>query len=72
MHDVRHPLVPGDVTDRVIAGLRAGHPVVVPVVPVTDSVKAVDDGAVVVATVDRTALRPSSTPAASPPRCWTN
>ena len=41
--DVRHPLVPGEVTDRVIAGLRAGHPIVVPVVPVTDSVKRVDD-----------------------------
>lgn len=56
LHDVRHPLVPGEVTDRVIAGLRAGHPIVVPVVPVTDSVKCVDERDVVVATVDRATL----------------
>jgi 2-C-methyl-D-erythritol 4-phosphate cytidylyltransferase len=56
VHDVRHPLVPGEVIDRVVAGLRAGHPIVVPVVPVTDSVKSVDERGVVVATVDRATL----------------
>jgi 2-C-methyl-D-erythritol 4-phosphate cytidylyltransferase len=56
VHDVRHPLVPGEVTDRVIAGLAAGHGIVVPVIPMTDSVKAVDGRGVVVATADRTTL----------------
>jgi 2-C-methyl-D-erythritol 4-phosphate cytidylyltransferase len=56
VHDVRHPLVPGEVTGRVLAGLAAGHGIVVPVVPMTDSVKAVDGRGVVVATVDRATL----------------
>jgi 2-C-methyl-D-erythritol 4-phosphate cytidylyltransferase len=56
VHDVRHPLVPGEVTGRVIAGLAAGHGIVVPVVPMTDSVKAVDGRGAVVATVDRATL----------------
>jgi 2-C-methyl-D-erythritol 4-phosphate cytidylyltransferase len=55
--DHRHPLVPGEVTDRVIAGLQAGHRIVVPVVSVTDSVKAVDERGAVVGTIDRTTLR---------------
>jgi len=57
VHDHRHPLARVDVTERVIAGLRAGHPVVVPVLPMTDTVKVVDDRGAVVDTVDRTALR---------------
>jgi 2-C-methyl-D-erythritol 4-phosphate cytidylyltransferase len=57
VHDHRHPLVPGEVTDRVIAGLRAGHRIVVPVVSVTDSVKSVDERGAVVGTIDRTTLR---------------
>jgi 2-C-methyl-D-erythritol 4-phosphate cytidylyltransferase len=57
IHDHRHPLAPVDVTERVIAGLRAGHPIVVPVRPLTDTVKVVNDRGAVVGTVDRTALR---------------
>jgi 2-C-methyl-D-erythritol 4-phosphate cytidylyltransferase len=57
VHDHRHPLAPVDVTERVIDGLRAGHGVVVPVLPMTDTVKAVDDRGAVIDTVDRTALR---------------
>ncbi|WP_029114655.1 2-C-methyl-D-erythritol 4-phosphate cytidylyltransferase [Mycobacterium sp. URHB0044] len=57
VHDHRHPLAPADVTDRVIAALRSGHPVVVPVLPMTDTVKAVDDRGAVIGTVDRTTLR---------------
>jgi 2-C-methyl-D-erythritol 4-phosphate cytidylyltransferase len=57
VHDHRHPLAPADVTDRVIAALRAGHRVVVPVLPMTDTVKAVDERGAVVGTVDRSALR---------------
>jgi 2-C-methyl-D-erythritol 4-phosphate cytidylyltransferase len=55
--DHRHPLVPAEVTDRVVAGLRAGHRIVVPVLPVTDSVKSVDGHGAVVDTIDRATLR---------------
>jgi 2-C-methyl-D-erythritol 4-phosphate cytidylyltransferase len=57
IHDHRHPLAPIDVTERVIVGLVEGHPVVVPVLPMTDTVKVVDDRGAVVGTLDRTALR---------------
>jgi 2-C-methyl-D-erythritol 4-phosphate cytidylyltransferase len=57
IHDHRHPLTPIDVTERVVAGLCAGHPVVVPVLPMTDTVKVVDDRGAVAGTLDRTALR---------------
>lgn len=57
VHDHRHPLAAVDVTERVIAGLVAGHPIVVPVLPMTDTVKVVDDRAAVIGTIDRTALR---------------
>jgi 2-C-methyl-D-erythritol 4-phosphate cytidylyltransferase len=56
VHDYRHPLVPAEVIDRVIAALAAGHPIVVPVVSVTDSVKSVDERGTVIATMDRTTL----------------
>lgn len=55
--DHRYPLTSVEVTDRVIAGLRAGHRVVVPALPLTDTVKAVDERGRVVGTVDRSALR---------------
>ena len=51
-----------EVTDRVIAGLRGGHPAVIPVLQLTDTVKAVDDRGAVVGTVDRTALRTVQSP----------
>jgi 2-C-methyl-D-erythritol 4-phosphate cytidylyltransferase len=57
VHDIRRPLAPEGVRDRVIAGLQAGSPVVMPVVTVTDSVKAVDAHGSVTATLDRSKLR---------------
>ncbi|MDT5064546.1 MAG: 2-C-methyl-D-erythritol 4-phosphate cytidylyltransferase [Mycobacterium sp.] len=57
IHDHRHPLAPIEVTERVIAGLQDGHPIVVPVLPMTDTVKVVDDRGAVAGTLDRTALR---------------
>lgn len=56
VHDVRQPLVSALVVDRVIARLATGDPVVLPVLPVTDSVKAVDEHGTVRATVDRSTL----------------
>jgi len=57
IHDTRRPLAPAGVRDRVIAGLQAGHPVVMPALAVTDSVKAVDASGSVTDTLDRSALR---------------
>jgi 2-C-methyl-D-erythritol 4-phosphate cytidylyltransferase len=57
IHDIRRPLVPESVRDRVIAGLQAGSPVVMPVLAVTDSVKAVDARGSVTGTLDRSTLR---------------
>jgi 2-C-methyl-D-erythritol 4-phosphate cytidylyltransferase len=57
IHDIRQPLVSANVRDRVIAHLVGGDPVVLPVVPVTDSVKAVDEHGAVTATLDRSTLQ---------------
>ena len=57
IHDVRRPLAPDSVRDRVIAGLQAGSQVVMPALAVTDSVKAVDESGSVTGTLDRSMLR---------------
>jgi 2-C-methyl-D-erythritol 4-phosphate cytidylyltransferase len=57
IHDIRRPLAPEGVRDRVIAGLQAGGPVVMPALAVTDSVKAVDARGSVTDTLDRSMLR---------------
>ncbi len=62
VHDAARCLTPGSVIRDVVAAVRAGHPAVVPVLPVTDTVKQVDAGGAVVATVDRSALRVVQTP----------
>jgi 2-C-methyl-D-erythritol 4-phosphate cytidylyltransferase len=57
IHDIRRPLAPTSVRDRVIAALQAGSPVVMPLLAVTDSVKAVDARGSVTDTLDRSTLR---------------
>ncbi|KUH80167.1 MULTISPECIES: 2-C-methyl-D-erythritol 4-phosphate cytidylyltransferase [unclassified Mycobacterium] len=57
VHDVRQPLTPPDLRDRVIARLVDGAPVVLPVLPVTDSVKVVDDRGAVITSLDRSTLQ---------------
>jgi 2-C-methyl-D-erythritol 4-phosphate cytidylyltransferase len=57
IHDIRRPLAPARLRDRVIAALRAGSAVVMPMLPVTDSVKAVDARGSVAGTLDRSTLR---------------
>jgi 2-C-methyl-D-erythritol 4-phosphate cytidylyltransferase len=57
IHDIRRPLAPDGVRDRVIAGLQAGNPVVMPALAVTDSVKAVDERGSVTGTLGRSMLR---------------
>lgn len=67
VHDAARALAPTAVFERVVAALRAGHDAVVPVLPVTDTIKEVgpvraDGLADVVRTVDRTSLRAVQTP----------
>ncbi|BBY30912.1 IspD/TarI family cytidylyltransferase [Mycolicibacterium sediminis] len=57
VHDHRHPLASGAVTERVLAGLASGHAVVVPALAMTDTVKETDDEGAVLQTVDRQSLR---------------
>jgi 2-C-methyl-D-erythritol 4-phosphate cytidylyltransferase len=61
-YDVRRPLAPEGLRDRVIEALRAGSPIAMPLLPVTDSVKAVDSVGAVVATLDRSELRTVQAP----------
>ncbi|SEH72586.1 2-C-methyl-D-erythritol 4-phosphate cytidylyltransferase [Mycolicibacterium rutilum] len=57
VHDVRQPLTSAAVRERVVAELVGGAAVVLPLLPVTDSVKAVDASDAVTATLDRSTLR---------------
>ena len=61
VHDAARPFVPTAVIDRVLAALAGGERAVVPVVPVTDSLKQVRDGQVVEHT-DRAAFAGAQTP----------
>lgn len=62
VHDAARPLTPPDQIQRVVGGLRDGLRAVVPVLPVVDTVKAVDANGVVLGTPDRAGLRAVQTP----------
>lgn len=62
VHDAARPLVPVDLVDTVAAAVREGADGVVPALPLADTVKQVDGAGVVVATLDRSALRAVQTP----------
>jgi 2-C-methyl-D-erythritol 4-phosphate cytidylyltransferase len=62
VHDAARALVPPDVVRRVLAALDAGADAVVPVLPLADTVKEVDDERAVVRTIDRSSLRAVQTP----------
>jgi 2-C-methyl-D-erythritol 4-phosphate cytidylyltransferase len=62
VHDAARPLVPEEVVTSVAAAVRAGHPAVVPGLPVVDTIKEVDGSSDVVRTVDRAPLRAIQTP----------
>jgi 2-C-methyl-D-erythritol 4-phosphate cytidylyltransferase len=57
VHDIRRPLASPAVQERVVAALLAGNPIVMPALPLTDSVKAVDAVGSVTATLDRSTLQ---------------
>jgi 2-C-methyl-D-erythritol 4-phosphate cytidylyltransferase len=71
VHDAARPLAPSELADAVAAAVIAGHPAVVPGLPIADTVKRVaadavadrpDAGEPVLATVDRHDLRSIQTP----------
>jgi 2-C-methyl-D-erythritol 4-phosphate cytidylyltransferase len=62
VHDVARCLAPSDLFARVIGAVRDGHSAVVPGLPVTDTIKVVDDQGCVLDTPDRGALRAIQTP----------
>ncbi|HET6736959.1 IspD/TarI family cytidylyltransferase [Mycobacterium sp.] len=57
VHDVRRPLASAGLFGRVISALRNGSTVVMPALPLTDSVKSVDAHGSVTATLDRSVLQ---------------
>ncbi|MBS4727666.1 2-C-methyl-D-erythritol 4-phosphate cytidylyltransferase [Mycobacterium sp. SM1] len=62
VHDAARALTPPGLIARVVAALRAGHPAVVPALPVSDTIKAVDASGVVLDTPERAGLRAVQTP----------
>ena len=62
VHDAARAFTPAAVIERVVAAVQAGKPAVIPVLPVTDTIKQVDASGVVTATIDRSSLRAVQTP----------
>mgnify|MGYP001824097013 CR=1 FL=1 len=67
VHDAARALTPVGLVESVDAAVRAGHPAVIPVLPVVDTIKSVAVGPEkalpeVTATVDRASLRAVQTP----------
>ncbi len=62
VHDAARPLTPADQIQRVVAALREGMRAVIPVLPVADTIKAVDANGVVLGTPERSGLRAVQTP----------
>jgi 2-C-methyl-D-erythritol 4-phosphate cytidylyltransferase len=62
VHDAARALTPPDLVVRVVEALRAGYPAVVPALPVSDTIKAVDANGAVLGTPERAGLRAVQTP----------
>ena len=62
VHDAARALTPADQIRRVVAALNDGMRAVIPVLPVVDTVKAVDANGVVLGTPERAGLRAVQTP----------
>ena len=62
VHDAARPLTPVDQIRRVVAALQDGLRAVIPVLPVADTIKAVDANGVVLGTPERAGLRAVQTP----------
>jgi 2-C-methyl-D-erythritol 4-phosphate cytidylyltransferase len=62
VHDAARALTPSGLILRVVDSLRAGHAAVVPALPLSDTIKAVDANGVVLGTPERAGLRAVQTP----------
>lgn len=62
VHDAARPLTPVSQIQRVVAALHEGLRAVIPVLPVVDTIKAVDGNGVVLGTPQRDGLRAVQTP----------
>jgi 2-C-methyl-D-erythritol 4-phosphate cytidylyltransferase len=62
VHDAARALAPPELFTAVVHAVRAGHPAVVPGLPVPDTIKEVDAAGRVTATPDRCRLRAVQTP----------
>ena len=62
IHDAARALTPPALVVRVVEALRAGHSAVVPALPLSDTIKAVDANGVVIGTPERAGLRAVQTP----------
>ena len=62
VHDAARALTPPDLVIRVVESLRAGHEAVIPVLPLSDTVKVVDANGAVLGTPERAGLRAAQTP----------
>ena len=62
VHDAARPLTPPGQIQRVVAALRDGMRAVIPVLPVVDTIKAVDANGAVLGTPERAGLRAVQTP----------
>jgi 2-C-methyl-D-erythritol 4-phosphate cytidylyltransferase len=62
VHDAARAFTPPEVVRGVVKAVEAGNGAVIPVLPLSDTVKQVDEAGVVVATPDRARLRVVQTP----------
>jgi 2-C-methyl-D-erythritol 4-phosphate cytidylyltransferase len=62
VHDAARALTPPSLIARVVHALESGHTAVVPALPLTDTIKAVDANGVVLGTPERAGLRAVQTP----------
>lgn len=62
VHDAARAFVPVAVITAVVAAVRAGHPAVIPVLPVVDTIRRIGDDQVLTGVIDRDRLRIVQTP----------
>jgi 2-C-methyl-D-erythritol 4-phosphate cytidylyltransferase len=62
VHDAARPLVPIEVSQNVVAAIRGGAKAAIPVLPLVDTIKRVNNQGIAIETVDRNQLRRVQTP----------
>jgi 2-C-methyl-D-erythritol 4-phosphate cytidylyltransferase len=62
VHDAARPLVPIEVTQNIVLAIRNGAKAVIPVLPLVDTIKRVNNQEIAIETVDRNQLRRVQTP----------